>query len=441
MELFEGETVFQPVHWAIRLRPVFNVNYIDTMETGVISPNPASGETRLRSWWALQEGFAELHLGDLSDNYDFFAARFGNQTFNSDFRGFIFNDINTAARIFGNIDNNRYQYNLAVFDMREKESNSELNTFDERDQRVLIANIYKQDFLFHGYTAELSFHANFDEGGTHYDKNGNLVRPEPFGTVVPHDVNAYYLGWAGDGHIGRLNLSHAFYQVFGHDDLNGLAGRPVDINAQMAALELSYDRDWIRYKASFFYASGDGNAEDGEANGFDSILDNANFTGGPFSYYVRQGFNLAGTSVGLKTRNSLVPDLRTSKIEGQANFVNPGVFLYGIGTEIELTPKLRSFINANYIRFAETDPIKTALLTDEVNPEIGFDLSIGFQYRPLLTDNIVISAGFGTLIPGQGYRDIYRRTTDPVPGYTSRRNAGEADDFLYSGLIAVTLTY
>src|SRR5437016_6362999 len=142
----------------------------------------------------------------------------------------------------------------------------------------------------------------------------------------------------------------------------------------------------MRYKASVVYASGDSNAKDGEANGFDTIVDNPNFTGGPFSWYVHQGFNLAGTAVGLKQRNSLVPDLRTSKTEGQANFVNPGVFLAGVGVEIEVTPKLRSFINANYIRFMETDPIKTALFTDRVDNEFGYDLSIGFQYRPLLTD-------------------------------------------------------
>ena len=83
---------------------------------------------------------------------------------------------------------------------------------------------------------------------------------------MPHDVNVYYFGWGGDGHIGRLNITHQFYEVLGHDDFNGLAGRPVDINAQMAALEVSYDRDWARYKASFFYASGDDNAEDGKAH-------------------------------------------------------------------------------------------------------------------------------------------------------------------------------
>lgn len=481
IELFRGETAFKPVEWAVKLEPVFNINYLNARETGVVSPDPRGsiggnnntpppgngfvldpgdidallngqvgpadsfrGEqhtVRTRDFFALQQAFGELHLHDLSDNYDFVAVRGGLQPFNSDFRGFIFNDINLGARFLGNARNNRLQYNLAVFDLREKDTNSELNTFHDRDQEVIVANLYWQDFLWLGYTAQWSFHANLDHGGTHYDENGNLVRPAPIGTVRPHDVNAYYLGWAGDGHVGRLNVSHAFYQVLGEDSLNGLAGRPVDINAQMAAVELSYDRDWIRYKASFFYASGDSDTEDGDGNGFDTILDNPNFTGGPFSYWTRQGFNLGGTLVNLTQRSSLVPNLRTSKTQGQANFVNPGVFIYGLGTELELTPKLRAFFNANYIRLAQTDPIETALLTAEADNEMGWDLSLGFQYRPLLTDNIIISAGFGTLIPGSGFRDIYQTSTDPVPGFDRLDRTGEVDDFLYSALVAITLTF
>jgi len=441
IDLFEGEAAFKPVHWALRLAPVFNVNYTDTRENNVISPNPARGSDRTDGFVALQQAFLEIHLSDLSDNYDFVASRFGNQPFSSDFRGFIFNDINLGARVFGNYDNNRWQYNLAGFDMREKDSNSGLNKFDSRDQIVLIANAYRQDFLWKGYTAELSFHANLDHGTIHYDENGNLTRPAPLGTVEPHHVDAYYLGWAGDGHIGRWNVSHAFYEVVGRDDLNGIASRAVDINAQFGALEVSYDRDWIRYKASVVYASGDANATDGKANGFDTILDNPNFTGGPFSWYVHQGFNLAGTAVGLKQRNSLVPDLRTSKTEGQPNFVNPGVLLAGAGLEIELTPKLRSFININYINFMETDPIKTALLTDQVDRELGWDFSLGFQYRPLLTDNVIISAGLGALIPGRGFKDIYQTNPNPVPGYNPTSNAGHVDEVYYSGVLALTFTY
>ena len=478
-DLFKGETAFRPVTWSLHLQPVFNFNYLYARETGVVSPDPRGSDaradddsgfvitdpndipdiideeiepadddfagrdhtTRSKNYFALQEAFLELHLADLSDTYDFIAFRGGNQVFNSDFRGFIFNDINLGFRFFGNADNNRYQYNAAFFDMREKETNSELNTFDDRDQRVFVANLYLQDFIWSGYTAQASFHANFDDGDLHYDRNGNIVRPAPLGTVLEHSLTAYYLGWAGDGHIGPLNLSHAFYQVLGRDDFNGLAGRPIDISAQMAALELSLDRDWVRYKASFFYASGDSDAEDGAGRGFDSIVDNPNFTGGPFSYYVRQGFNLAGTAVNLKPRSSLLPSFRTSKSYGQANFVNPGVFLYGLGLELELTPKLRSFANANYIHFAETNPLETALVQDDISSEIGLDLSVGFQYRPFLTDNVIISTGFGTLLPGAGYKDVYRRLDDPVPGFETHGDAGKADDFLYSGLFVVTLTF
>ena len=50
-----------------------------------------------------------------------------------------------------------------------------------------------------------------------------------------------------------------------------------------------------------------------------------------------------------------MPDLRSSKTEGQANFVNPGALLFSLGTEMDVTPKLRAFFNANYIRFMETD--------------------------------------------------------------------------------------
>jgi hypothetical protein len=481
INLFKGETVFRPVDWALKLEPVFNVNYVDANETGVVSPDPRgsiggnnnspppnnggvqnpgdiggllNGQTgpadsfratqhteRTRTFFALQQAFLEVHLADLSDNYDFLSMRVGYQPFNADFRGFLFNDVNLGVRLFGNYDNNLYQYNLAVFDMREKDTDSELNTFDPRNQQVVVANLYRQDFIWHGYTAEWSFLANFDHGGVHYDENGNIVRPEPIGTVRAHNENVYYLGWGGDGHIGRFNVTHQFYQALGRDEFNGLAGHGVDINAQMAALEVSYDRNWARYKASFLYASGDGNTTDGTGRGFDTIVDNPNFTGGPFSYWTRQGFNLGGTLVNLKTPSSLVPDLRTSKTEGQANFVNPGVFIFGLGGEFDVTPKLRTFLNANYIRFAETDTIKTALLTDKVNGEVGWDLSLGIQYRPLLTDNVILSAGFGALIPGQGYKDIYKTSTDPVPGFDRTDRKGAVDDFLYSGLIAITFTY
>ncbi|MSU23485.1 MAG: hypothetical protein EXS32_06630 [Opitutus sp.] len=480
-DLFRGETVFKPVEWLVRVKLIFNYNRVSFREAGLISPDPRgqlgaghgvtvdnrgvlnpgdidgllnrglttapadySGSrhtVRPKNYLAVQELFFEKHLGDLSANYDFYAVKVGHQTFNSDFRGLIFNDTNLGARFFGNYDSNRWQYNAAVFDLREKDTNSELNTFDRRGQVVVIANVYRQDFWKHGYTAQLSFHASFDRANTHYDTNGGIVRPAPIGTVLPHGVNSYYLGWAGDGHLDRWNLSHAAYLVLGRDGFNGIAGRPVDIFAQMAAVELSYDHDWLRYKGSFLSASGDRHPGDTRATGFASILDNTNFTGGPFSYYARQGFNLGGTALGLKQRFSLLPDLRTSKTEGQQNFVNPGLLLLGCGVEADLTPRLRAFANANALRFATAAPIKAVLLTNQADEAFGTDLSVGVQWRPLLTQNIVVSAGYGALLPARGFRDIFRTTQPAVPGFTAPGATAVVDRFLHSAILAVSLTY
>ncbi|HEV2095185.1 MAG TPA: hypothetical protein VGQ82_01655, partial [Chthoniobacterales bacterium] len=441
IDLFKGETAFKPVEWALRFLAVYNNNYISVEETNALDPDPRlHNTTRYKDWFSLQEAFAEIHIRDLSTNYDFVSSRIGIQPFVSDFRGFIFNDSNLGARVFGNYDNNKWQYNLIGFDMREKDTYSDLNEIDSRDQQVLIANVFRQDFFAKGYTAQLSFHANFDGASRHYDKNDFITRPAPIGKVADHYVQSYYLGWTGDGHIGGLNISHAFYQVFGEDSLNGIAQRRVSINAQMAAVELSVDKDWLRYKLSAFYASGDGNPRDGQATGFDTIFDRPFFFGGPFSFYVHQGFNLAGTSVNFKQRDSLVPDLRTSKSEGQSNFVNPGAFIVGYGTDAEITPKLKAIFNINYIWTVETEPIKQVLFTNHASNDIGLDCSLGLQWRPLLTDNIMITAGAGFLIPGQGYREIYRANTRPVPGFPGPP-AGHVDPVLYSGIFTVSLTY
>jgi hypothetical protein len=116
------------------------------------------------------------------------------------------------------------------------------------------------------------------------------------------------------------------------------------------------------------------------------------------------------------------------------------VFLYGVGTDMDLLPTLKLFLNANYIRMAEVAPVNLALHTSNQTPVIGWDLSGGVQYRPLLTDNIIVSAGLGALIPGNGYKEIYQSNTNPVPGYQNGPS-GHLDSFLYSAFAAVTLTY
>ena len=124
---------------------------------------------------------------------------------------------------------------------------------------------------------------------------------------------------------------------------------PVDINAQMVAAEVSLDRDWVRYRASFFWSSGDSNPRDGTARGFDSIFENSNFAGGFFSFWNRESIRLTSTGVALMSPGSLIPSLRSSPIQGQANYVNPGIFVYNAATQFEITQKLRGVLNMNKI--------------------------------------------------------------------------------------------
>lgn len=407
-DLFHGNTAYRPVDWRVRVQPAYSVNFINTAEYGAVNFDVRRRSNRLSHHVGLQEAFAEVKIADLSENYDFISVRAGIQEFSSDFRGFISVLEAPGVRVFGTLANSRIEYNAAYFDLLEKETNSAFNEWEWRDQQVYAANVYVQDFLTLGYTTSFSFNANRDHGDTHYDHNGFLVRPSPIGVIVKNEVEAYYIGWSGNGHIGRWNISHAFYQALGTESFNPISAQPVDINAQMAAAELSIDKDWLRIKGSFFYASGDDDPNDDEARGFDAIVDIPVFAGGPFSLWNRQGLRLTQTGTGLVSPLSLLPSLRTNKDEGQANFVNPGIILVHGGLDVELTPKLRGFANVSYLRFMATDPLEFLLFQD-IKSNIGLDYGGGFQYRPPLSDNIVVVGGISALKLGQGLKDIYTR--------------------------------
>ncbi len=411
-DLFHGDTTaFRPVDWRIRITPAANINYLAARENGVVNIDVRNGTTRTDEWLGLQEALAEVKLHDFGPNYDFMNLRAGIQAFTTDFRGFIFADEQPGVRLFGNLHSNRIQYNLAGFDLLEKNTNSGLNIFHRRSREVAVANLYLQDFFAKGYTTQFSYHFARDNATTHYDDNGFLVRPAPIGTFAPHRVDAQYFGWTCDGHIGILNIDNAFYQVLGNDTLNPLAGKPVRINAQLAALELSRDHDWLRYRISFLYASGDDNPRDGTARGFSSIVDGESFAGGEFSFFNREGIRLTSTGIALTAPDSFLPDLRSSKDEGQSNFVNPGLYLYNAGIDAKLTPSLKLVGNVSFLQFARTQPLIFLLQQNGIRRTIGVDSSLGFNYRPRLSDNIQIIGGLAVLAPGPGLRDIYTSQT------------------------------
>jgi hypothetical protein len=416
-EMFKGDSTFRPRDWAIKISPTFSVpNYFNARERSIVNIDPRRGTNRVDLHASLEEAFGEVKLFDVNENYDFVSVRAGIQPFVSDFRGFIFSDNNMGVRLFGGFSNNKSQFNIAYFRQLEKDTNSGLNSLKEfRNQNVFVANFFRQDFIFKGYTIQGSALYNDDRADVHYDANGFLVRPTLVGDARPHSIKAGYVGINGDGHIGILNLTNSFYYAFGEDDFNPIAGKRTKISAFMGAVEASIDKDYLRYRASIFYASGDKNPTDDRANGFDAILDDPNFVGGQFSYWNRQGIRLVSTEVGLVQPNSLLPSLRSSKTEGQANFVNPGIQIFNVGLDAEITQTLKAIINVNYLRFDRTESLEYVLFEPRVRKAIGLDYSLGVVYRPFLINNVTMTFGGALFQPGGGFRDIFTDRTRNCP--------------------------
>lgn len=457
LDLFKGDASFKPVDWRFKVTGIANLNLLRVRENGIVNVDVREGKSRLDGFNSIEEVFFEHRLGDTtkifpflrgkgsqkgrSPEFDTTSVRFGIQPFTSDFRGFIFSDSNLGARLFGNFRNNRWQYNLAYFHMLEKETNSGLNTinFKEtgfRNQQVYIANLFRQDTFVLGYTTQFSLHYSDDRPTTEFDQNGFLVRPIKIGTVTPHRVRSGYFGWTGDGHFGRWNITHAAYQAIGRDTFNQIANQGTRINAQMAAAELSIDYDWLRYRIGAFYSSGDAKPTNDTARGFDAILDNTSFAGGKFSFWNSQAIRLTQTGSALVESRSLIPSLRSSKIQGQANFVNPGLTLYNAGVDVDVTPKLRGFLNYNYLRFNRTEPLELLLFQPSIRHSIGHDLGIGFIYRPLLNENIVLVGGTSGLRPGTGFTDIYSSNCNGTP-----QGCGSRTPTLWSAFVTLKFVY
>ena len=407
----KGDTVYRPPDVELRFTPVINYNYTAVQEAGAININPAKGLDRRDSFVGIQELFADFDLRAVSDHYDFDSIRFGIQPFSSDFRGFLFQDNQLAIRLFGTRANNRYQYNLAWIRRLEKDTNSGLNDISAalRDDDTFLFSLYRQDTPVFGFTSQgiVAYNRNRDSG-RFYDKNGFLQRPAVIGTETTREYDVVYLGYNGDGHFGRLNLTASAYAALGRQDRGVFFDQTKDIRGFFAAAEASYDMDWMRFRLSALYGSGDRNPYDGTAAGYDAIFENPIFAGADTSFWIRRPVPLiGGGGVALSQFNGVLANLRPSKEFGQSNFENPGIVLLGVGADFDITPQLRIFGNANYLRFDDTAILELMRSQGGIGREIGLDLSVAAIWRPFFTQNIILRFSGAVLLPGEGFRALY----------------------------------
>jgi hypothetical protein len=412
--LLKGSTTFKPPTIEYRVTLAYNVNYVTVPERRVLFVEPSRGNERLDQFLGVQEAFVDYHFSQFdNDRFDFISIRAGIQPFQSDFRGFLFNDQQLGVRLFGSRDNNRFQFNLGAFWRLEKDTNSGLNAIlrSPRDDFVFVANAYRQDFLIPALTSQVTvvYNMNREADDIQIDTNGFPVRPALLGTLRGREYDVVYLGYNMDGRIGRVNLSGSFYWALGEDRNSFFTDRPADINAQFAAVEASYDRDWMRFRLSGAYASGDSDPYDDTEGGYDAIFENPIFAGADTSYWIRQTIPFAGggRAISVNGRNGILNSLRSSKEQGQSNFNNPGLILLGAGADFDLTPQFRLSANANHLWFENTATLQALRNEGTIPKEIGFDLSAAAIWRPKANQNLVFRLSAATLLAGDGFKDLF----------------------------------
>ena len=352
-ELFNGLTVFKPKDWSLKgsFQGVVNRGNNDLEEVELL------------------ELFAEARLFDVGDEYyDFASTRVGLQAFTSDFNGLVFKDLNLGAQLFGEAGSNRYQWALAYFSPRQKTPGGGL-TFDPVDQHVLVGRLVVEDLFKPGFNGLFSVQANLDR------------------SVEEADLTVFYLGFASDGHWGRIEINPAVYLAFGTDDNNPVAGQETSISAFLAGVELAYPKGWRTLRAAVFVASGDDDPDDDTATGFDSILDNIGLFGGPNSFVI------GGGRFGTRP-NSFLPAMRMGT---RSNFVNPGMYLFNVGLDAILTPRLFVQLDANYFQFFDT-----AVLGPDVSKALGYEVNGALRWRVFLNENFVVQLGGGLFVPQDG---------------------------------------
>lgn len=429
LSLIKGSTAYKPQDLEFRLTPVFNYNFASVEELRILHVEPSEGTKRHDGFIGLQEAFVDYHIRNVSERYDFDSVRIGIQPFSSDFRGFLFQDSQLGVRFFGNRDNNRFQYNFGAFARHEKDTNSGLNDITVRPRKdyVFMANLYRQDLPFPGLTSQTTvvYNLNRESDEIEIDKNGFPVRPSLIGNLRPREYDVIYFGYNADGRIGRINLTASAYYALGEDRDSVFTDQPAKIRSFFAAIEPSYDRDWIRVRLSGLFASGDGNPYDNTERGYDAIFENPQFAGADTSFWIRQPvpFIGGGRVVGVNGRNGVLASLRSSKEQGQSNFNNPGLILAGIGADFDIAPPLRITFNANRLWFHKTETLQALRVQGAIDNDIGWDVSSAVIYRPGFVQNVVLRLSGAALRPNRGFKDLFDNNEDKPLYYSVLFNA------------------
>ena len=241
----------------------------------IVSPNVLQGHRRApATFLALQEWFVETKIADLSPDYDFVSVRVGiaavhqrlprlplqrHQPRRPPLRHPQLQPRPVQRRLLPPVGEGHQQL---------------LNTFNDRHQNLVIANYYRQDFLFPGYTAQVSLHYNHDQPTSSSTRTASWSGPtRSASSSRTRSTSSTSAGPATATSAASTSRTSSTGRSATTASIPLANQAADDQRADGRDRGLSYDRDWVRFRTSFFYASGDSNPNNSHATGFDSILD------------------------------------------------------------------------------------------------------------------------------------------------------------------------
>ena len=70
-------------------------------------------------------------------------------------------------------------------------------------------------------------------------------------------------------------------------------------------------------------------------------------------------------------------------------------------------PQLRVIANLSKLDFVDTSSLEVLRNQGGIARDIGIDVSAGLQYRPFMTQNVVLNASVAALVPGKGFEQLF----------------------------------
>ncbi len=241
------------------------------------------------------------------------------------------------------------------------------------------------------------------------DDNGFLVRPALLGDRARRaTTTSAYLGYNGDGHFGRLNLTASAYGAFGRR--TATASSPTsaaDIRAGFAAAEASLRfRLDARARCRALYASGDKQSVRQQARPASTRSSRTRiFAGADTSYWIRQSDPAGRRRRRRAQRRATACSTTCARRRNRASRTStiPGLRLLGVGADFDLTPQLRVSANAQPALVRQHRGARRRCATQApIARSIGWDAVGGGDLAAVhVTQNIVFRLSGAVLLPGE----------------------------------------